>query len=111
MDTRTEMEQIKELLGLGRLMGSGERYLILYEGILSITNRTGMACWPRGNRQTIALFDACDCVRGLTAQQWNEILGRLQRIRMTCDAEAEEEHGYERGRDRIAEQAPKPYQI
>ena len=105
--TGTETEQIEELLDLGCYMGPGERYLMLYEGILTITNRTGLAYWPRGNRRTIAIFDAAACAVGLTSRQWDEILGRLRRIRGAVGAKAGDGHDCECGQ--IAEQVPQAH--
>ena len=82
---KTETEQIKELLKLGCYMGPGERYLILYEGMLTITNRTGLAYWPDRNRHKIAIFDSIDCICGLTSGQRDEILGRLGKLRGAAD--------------------------
>jgi hypothetical protein len=80
---------------------------MLYEGILTITNRTGLACWPGGNRRTIAIFDAAACVIGLTSRQRDEILGRLRRIRGAVGAKAGDGHDCECGR--IGEQVPQAH--
>ena len=107
MDMRTETEQIGELLELGCYMGPGERYLMLYEGILTITNGTGLAHWPRGNRRTIATFDAADCVRGLSGRQWVEIMGRLRRIRGAAGTKGGDGNGGEWAH--IADQVPQAH--
>lgn len=107
MDTGSETEQIEELLELGRYMGPGERYLMLYEGVLRITNRTGFARWPRGNRRTIAIFDAANCVCGLNRGQWSEIMGRLPRIRRVDGAGLDDRHRREYGQ--AAEQVPQAH--
>lgn len=109
MDMRTDTEQIEELLELGCYMGPGERYLMLYEGILTITNRTGLAWWPRGNKRKIAIFDAGDCVGGLSRRQWDEILGRLQRIRTAEQPHLSLRCGCKQGPGPTAEQAPQTY--
>ena len=110
VNTRTETGQIEELLELGCYMGPGERYLMLYEGTLTITNRTGLAYWPRGNRRTIAIFDAAACAVGLTSRQWDEIFGRLRRIRGAVGANgAKAGDGHDCECSRIPEQVPQAH--
>lgn len=92
MDTRTEIEQVEEMLELGRCMGPGERYLMLYEALPAITNRTGLAWWPKGDRRVIAVFDAADCVTGLTSRQWEQILDRLSKAKGASDASGGSKH-------------------
>ncbi len=77
---KTQLDEIEEILELGCSMGPGERYLMLYEGQLAITNRVGLAHWPKGRRQMIAVLSAADCARGLTSRQWNRIFNRLRTL-------------------------------
>ena len=107
--TQTETEEIDELLELGCWMGLGERYLMLYEGILTITNRTGLTYWPGGNKRMIAIFDAADCAAGLTSRRLDEILGKWRRIRSTVGANEGHKCVREHGCPAIAEQAPEPH--
>jgi len=106
---RTDTEQIEELLELGCYMGPGERYLMLYEGILTITNRTGLVWWPRGNKRKIAILDAADCVSGLSRRGWDEILGRLRKIRSAEQPHQRDRCGCKRGPDSSADQAPQAH--
>jgi len=109
--TQTETEEIDELLELGCHMGPGERYLMLYEGVLTITNRTGLAYWPRGNKRMIAAFDAGDCAAGLTSRQRDEILGRWRRIKNAVSSNEGHKCCCEHGRPAVAEQALEPHPI
>lgn len=90
MSTATETEQIQQTLELGCYMGPGERYLMLYGGILTITSRTGLVHWPGGNRWTIAILDAADCVQGLTRGQYDAITERLRRTRGAVGTKADD---------------------
>lgn len=82
---KTEIEQIKELLELGCYLGPGERYLMLYEGILTITNRTGLAYWPKGKRRIIVILDGSDCVGGLRPDKLDEIVIKLGKLNAVTD--------------------------
>ena len=77
---RIQFDEIEEMLKLGCCMGPGERYLMLYGGQLAITNRAGLARWPQGRRQMIAILRAADCACGLTLRQWNRIQERLRML-------------------------------
>jgi len=85
----TKIDKIEELLELGIGMGSGKRFLLVYEGELAITNRVGLANWPPGRREIVTQLDAADCLHGPTSQKWDEILEKLRTIesRKTNDAE------------------------
>ncbi len=83
---RIQFDEIEEMLKLGCCMGPGERYLMLYEGQLAITNRIGLAHWPKGRRQMIAVLSAADCARGLTSPQWNRIFSRLRTLENCPDS-------------------------
>lgn len=106
---QTETEEIDELLELGCYMGPGERYLMVYEGLLTITNRTGLAYWPGGNKRMIAVFDANDCAAGLKLRQRDEILGRWRRIKSAVGANEGYKCGCEHRQPAITEQAPEPH--
>jgi len=94
---KTRLDELEEMLELGRWMGPGKRYLMLYEGQLAITNRVGLAHWPRGRRQMIAVLDAADCVHGLTSRQWDKIFERLRMLENPPDSslsgQSEPTHG------------------
>ena len=81
-----QMGELEEMLRLGCCMGPGERYLMLYEGQPAITNRTGMAYWPKGERRMIAVFDEVDCARVLTQCKSNAIFERLQKVKNSANA-------------------------
>ncbi len=83
---KTQLDEIEEMLELGCSMGSGERYLMLYEGQLAITNRVGLARWPKGVCQMIAILSVADCVHGLTPSQWDKIFERLQMFKNSPDS-------------------------
>ncbi|MHC4115990.1 MAG: hypothetical protein ACYSWO_00640 [Planctomycetota bacterium] len=78
---KTQTDEVDEMLMLGRYMGQGERYLMLYGGKLAITNRTGLARWPKGRRQMIAIFDASDYVHGLIKCRRKGIFERLRSLK------------------------------
>jgi hypothetical protein len=90
---KTRIDEVDEMLRLGRYMGRGERYLMLYEGQLAITNRTGLTHWPKGRRQMIAIFDCSDCVHGLTSCQRNSIFERLRRLKNPTHSNEAERDG------------------
>ena len=77
---KTQLDEIEEMLELGCCMGPGERYLMLYEGQLAITNRVGLAHWPKGTRQMIATLNVADCAHELTRSQWDKISERLRTL-------------------------------
>lgn len=77
---KTQLDEIEEMLELGCCMGPGERYLMLYKGQLAITNRVGLAHWPKGRRQMIATLNVADCVHGLTLCQRNRMFKRLRML-------------------------------
>ncbi len=95
---KTRLDELEEMLELGRWMGPGDRYLMLYEGQLAITNRAGLAHWPRGRRQMIAIFNAADCVHGLTSRQWDKIFERLRMLEDSPDSSRGEQSGPGSGR-------------
>ena len=74
----TQIDKIEELLMLGRWLGPGSRYLIRYEGELTITNSSGLANWPSPRPEIIAKLDAIDCLKGPTSQKWDEIFEKLR---------------------------------
>ena len=74
----TQIAEIEELLKLGRALGPGKRYLIRYDGRLSIKNRAGLAKWPGGRPEVVARLDAMDCLHGLTSRKWNQICEKLR---------------------------------
>jgi len=78
--------ELEYMFELGRWMGHGERYLIWYEGELAITNRCGLAHWPRGRRQIVAILGVGDCVHGLTLRQRSQISGRLRSLGNSTDS-------------------------
>ena len=82
---KIQLDEIEEMLKLGCCMGPGERYLMLYEGQLAITNRAGLTHWPKGRRQMIAVLRAADCVCGLTLRQWSRIQERLRMLESHLD--------------------------
>ncbi len=90
---KTQLDEIEEMLKLGCCMGPGERYLMLYEGQLAITNRVGLAHWPKGRRQMIAIFNAAGCVHGLTSHQWDKIFKRLRTLENSPDSSRSEQSG------------------
>ena len=94
---KTQLDEIEEMLKLGCCMGPGERYLMLYEGQLAITNRVGLAHWPKGRRQMIAMFNAADCVRELTSRQWDKIFEMLQTLENPPDSSQSEQSGHGHG--------------
>jgi len=77
---KTKIDKIEELLEIGIGMGSGKRYILVYEGELAITNRVGLANWPPGRREIVAQFDATDCLHGPNSRKWNEIFEKLLAI-------------------------------
>lgn len=82
---KTQLDELEEMLELGRWMGCGERYLMLYEGQLAITNRVGLARWPKGRRQMIAVLSAADCACALTSRQRGKIFERLRTLKNCPD--------------------------
>jgi hypothetical protein len=58
----TQTDKIEELLKLGWGLGPGSRYLIRYEGELTITNSSGLANWPGPRPEILAKLDAIDCL-------------------------------------------------
>ncbi|MHC4700476.1 MAG: hypothetical protein ACYTFQ_07860, partial [Planctomycetota bacterium] len=44
-------------------------------------NRTGLARWPEGRRQMIAVFDASECVHGLIKCRRKGIFERLRSLK------------------------------
>ena len=91
---KTQLDELEEMLKLGCCMGPGERYLMLYEGQLAITNRIGLAHWPKGRRQIIAIFNAADCVHRLTSRQWDRMFERLRRLKNCPDSSQSEQSGH-----------------
>lgn len=83
---KIQLDEIEEILKLGCFMGSGERYLMLYEGQLAITNRVGLTHWPKGRRQMVAILRAADCACGLTSRQWSRIQERLRMLESHSDS-------------------------
>lgn len=100
---KTRIDEVDEMLKLGRCMGQGERYLMLYEGKLAITNRTGLAHWPKGRRQMIAVFDASDCVHGLIECRRKGIFERLGSLKNLAGPKWAEREG------RVARELSHPF--
>ena len=106
---KTQLSEIEEMLKLGRYMGPGERHLMLYEDQLAITNRIGLAHWPKGRRQMITIVNAADCVRGLTSRQWDKIFERLPTLENSPDSNRSEQSGPGPGCRSSAGRTPLPH--
>jgi len=77
----TSMEaELKEMLEIGRYLGSGRRYLLYYYGQLAITNDAGLNRWPEGPKVVIAVIKAQECAGGLSSARKKYLLAKLRSL-------------------------------
>jgi len=77
----TSMEaELREMLDIGRYLGSGPRYLLYYYGQLAITNDAGLNRWPEGPKVFVAVIKAQECVCGLSPARKTYLLAKLRSL-------------------------------
>jgi len=77
----TSMEaELQEMLEIGRYLGLGPRYLLLYYGELAITNDVGLNRWPEGPKVVVAVIKPQECVRGLSPARKEYLLAKLHSL-------------------------------
>jgi hypothetical protein len=69
--------ELQEMLEIGRYLGSGARYLLLYYGQLAITNDAGLNRWPQGPKAIVAVIKAQECAGGLSPARKEYLLVKL----------------------------------
>ena len=90
--------ELREMLEIGRYLGSGRRYLLYYYGQLAITNDVGLNRWPEGPKVVVAIIKAQECAVGLSSSRKEFLLAKLRSLEdesehseQTCHSERSEE--------------------
>ena len=86
--------ELREMLEIGRYLGSGPRYLLYYYGQLAITNDAGLNRWPEGPKVVVAVIKPQECVSGLSPARKAYLLAKLrllQDVRKRQSLQANEE--------------------
>ena len=77
--------EFREMLEIGRYLGSGARYLLYYYGQLAITNDAGLNRWPQGPRAIVAVIKARECSVGLSPARKEYLLAKLILLKIVLD--------------------------
>jgi hypothetical protein len=72
--------ELREMLEIGRYLGSGPRYLLYYYGQLAITNDAGLNRWPEGPKVVVAVIKPQECVSGLSPARKEYLLAKLHSL-------------------------------